>query len=135
MAAQGELSEARALQEEVVVGMRSLHGDTGQDTLRAINNLAGTVAAQGDLAGAVELLQSVITRISQEYGEHHPDCLDAMGNLAGVLWQGGDWAEAYEMQREVVELRRRLHGDADERTQTAAAVLEMMERDTSFSLG
>ena len=43
MAAQGGLVEARELQERVVEGMRALFGDAGAETLRAINNLAGTV--------------------------------------------------------------------------------------------
>jgi Tetratricopeptide repeat len=55
-----------------------------------------------------------------------------MGNLAAILWQEGDLAEAYELQRQVVELRRRIHGDADQATLIAAAVLETMERDTGF---
>jgi eukaryotic-like serine/threonine-protein kinase len=132
MAAQGELAEARQLQEEVVAGMRALDGETGRDTLRAINNLAGTIAAQGDLGAARELLQSVIAAIIDEYGEQHPDCLAAMGNLAGVLWQEGDHAEAYELQRQVVELYRRVDGAGDRTTLAAAAVLETMERDGGF---
>jgi len=77
----------------------------------------------------------VIAAIAHEHGERHPDCLAAMGNLAGVLWQAGDHAEAYELQRQVVELHRCVHGDDDRATVTALAVLEMMERDTGFSLG
>jgi tetratricopeptide (TPR) repeat protein len=112
--------------------MRALGGETGRDTLRAINNLAGTVAAQGDLAAARELLQSVISVMIGEYGEQDPDNLAAMGNLAAILWQEGDLAEAYELQRQVVELNRRIHGDADQATLIAAAVLQTMERDTGF---
>jgi hypothetical protein len=112
--------------------MRALDGETGRDALRAVNNLAGTVAAQGDLAGAGELLRSVIAALAGVHGEQHPDCLTAMGNLAGILWQGGDHAEAYELQRQVVELHGRVHGADDRAARAAAAVLEMMERDSGF---
>jgi ATP/maltotriose-dependent transcriptional regulator MalT len=111
--------------------MRALEGETGCLTLRAINNLAGTVAAQGDLAGARQMLRSVIAAIADQHGEEHPDCLAAMGNLAGLLWQEGDQAEAYELQRQVVELHRRLNA-GNPAAQTAAAILEMMERDSGF---
>ena len=67
-----------------------------------------------------------------EYGEQDPDNLSAMGNLAAILWQEGDLAEAYELQRQVVELHRRIHGDTDQATLIAAAMLETMERDTGF---
>ena len=142
LAAQGDLARARRLQEEVVAGLRAqgmraqgmrVHGvETGRDTLRAINNLAGTLAAQGDLAGARELLQSVISAMVRQHGEQHPDTLAAMGNLAAVLWQEGERAEAYELQRQVVELRRRTGDGTDQTALLAAAVLDMMERDTGF---
>ena len=40
--------------------MRELYGDTGLETLRAVNNLAGTISAQGDLDAACDLLEGVI---------------------------------------------------------------------------
>ena len=36
--------------------MRALYGDEGRDTLRAVNNLAGTVAAAGDAVAARAML-------------------------------------------------------------------------------
>ena len=108
--------------------MQALYGETGRDTLRAINNLAGTVAAQGDVAGARIALQRVIAITTREYGERDPDCITAMGNLAGILWQDGDWDEAYELQREVVDLHRQVHGNDAQATLMAAAILETMER-------
>jgi hypothetical protein len=98
MAAQGDLIEARELQERVVEGMRGIYGDHGLETCRAINNLAGTISAQGDLDTAHQLLQSVVATACREFGEDHPDTLTAMGNLAAVLWQQGDLDEAYALQ-------------------------------------
>ena len=113
-------------------GRRALFGDADLETLRAINNLAGTVAAQGDLTRARELLASVLAITCREFGEHHPDSLTTMSNLAAVLWQEGDRAEAYALQQQVVEMRRRIQGEDDPVTRAAAAVVEMMERDPGY---
>ena len=129
MAAQGDLAEARRLQECVLSGMGELHGDTGLETLRAINNLAGTVSAQGDFGAARELLEKVVATSCREFGEQHPDSLTAMGNLAAILWQQRDLGEAYALQQHVVETLRCVRGDGDQATLAAAQVLEMMERD------
>jgi Flp pilus assembly protein TadD len=115
-----------------VSGRRALFGDADLETLRAVNNLAGTVAAQGDFTRARELLASVLAITSREFGEHHPDSLTTMSNLAAVLWQEGDRAEAYALQQQVVEMRRREEGDNHEATRAAAAVIEMMERDPGY---
>jgi len=79
--------------------MRRLYGNNGLETLRAINNLAGTISAQGDLDTAHQLLQSVVAAACCEFGEDNPDTLTAMGNLAAVLWQQGDLDEAYALQQ------------------------------------
>src|SRR4029077_3637001 len=132
LAAQGNLEEARQLQEQVVRGRRALFGDTDLETLRAINNLAGTVASQGDFTRARELLASVLATTCCEFGEQHPDSLTTMSNLAAILWQEGERAEAYALQQQVLSIRRRVHGDEDEATVAAAAVLRTMERDVTF---
>jgi len=115
-----------------MAGRRSLFGEADLETLRAINNLAGTVASQGDLAAARELLEAVLATACREFGEQHPDSLTAMSNLAAILWQEGDRAEAYALQQHVAEMQSRVRGDSDAATQAAKAVLEMMERDTGF---
>src|SRR6202035_830954 len=120
------------LQEQVVSGRRAQFGDADLETLRAVNNLAGTIAAQGDFAGARELLASVLTTTCREFGEHHPDSLTTMSNLAAVLWQEGDRAEAYALQQQVVESWRRERGEDHEATRASAAVLDMMERDPGY---
>jgi hypothetical protein len=116
----------------VVGGRRALFGDADLETLRAINNLAGTVASQGDLAAARKLLEVVLATTCRNFGEQHPDSLTTMGNLAAILWQGGDRAEAYALQEQVLELRRVAQGEDDPATRAAAAALDMMERDPGY---
>jgi tetratricopeptide repeat protein len=99
------------------------------ETLRALNNLAATIASQGDLVAARVLLEGVIATTSRVFGEQHPDSLTAISNLAAVLWQEGDRAEAHALQQHVAETQGRLHGENSEAATAAAAVLAMMERD------
>ena len=112
--------------------MRELYGDAGVETLRAINNLAGTISAQGDLDAACDLLQGVVVSSCEVFGEQHPDSLTAMSNLAAILWQRADREEAYALQQHVVDIKRRVHGETDPATRAAAEILEMMERDRGF---
>ena len=113
-------------------GRQMLFGETDLETLRALNNLAGTIASQGDLAEARELLEGVVAISCRELGEQHSDSLTAMGNLAAILWQDGDRAEAYALQQQVVEMQSRIHGASSEPARAAAAVLAMMEREPGF---
>jgi hypothetical protein len=55
-----------------------------------------------------------------------------MSNLASILWQQGDRSEAYALQQHVVDMRRRVNGEADQATCAAAEVLGVMERDAGF---
>jgi len=98
----------------------------------AISNLAGTISAQGGFEAARDLLEGVIATSCREFGEQHAESLTAMSNLASILWQHGDRSEAYALQQHVVDLRRRVNGDADPATRAAAEVLEIMERDPAF---
>ena len=91
---QGDLEEARRLQEHIVAYAGETWGEDGRDALRALNNLAGTVAAQGDLLTARELLEQALREMSRLFGEDDSDSLAAMGNLASVLWQLGERDEA-----------------------------------------
>ena len=61
--AQGDLADARELEEEVLAASRGLLGEEHPDTLTSKNNLAATLWAQGDLAGARELQEAGAGRI------------------------------------------------------------------------
>ena len=55
-----------------------------------------------------------------------------MSNLASILWQRGDCGEAFALQQHVVDVRRRVSGEADQATRAAVEVLAIMERDEGF---
>ena len=90
------------MQEEVLARGREAWGENGRDTLRAMNNLAGTIAAQGDLAGRGRC--SIGDRdAAPGIGPNDPEALTVLANLAALLWQYGDRSEAYWLQQQVVD--------------------------------
>jgi tetratricopeptide (TPR) repeat protein len=112
LAASGELTLARRLQEDVVAAARRTLGAEHPATLTAIGNLAVTLQAQGDLAGASRLQRRLVDDSVRSLGEAHPDTLRAMNNLSVTLREQGDLAAALALQRQVVEgIRRSLGAD------------------------
>jgi hypothetical protein len=87
--AEGDLSGARALQEQVLKVSRRVLGEEHPDALTAMSNLALTLRAQGDHR-AREVQEQVLKVSRRVLGEEHPDTLAAMGNLAATLEAEGD---------------------------------------------
>ncbi|MGJ4730044.1 protein kinase domain-containing protein [Luteimonas sp. SDU101] len=111
MARMGELSEARALLEEVLAARRRVLGDEHAGTVASMSALATTMAMQGDLVPAVDLQRTVAEVQARRLGSEHPDTLAARGNLANMLSDRGDTAEAVGEAAAVAEARRRVLGD------------------------
>ena len=116
---QGDLGEARELQERVLEGCRRVSGEEHPDTLTSMNNLAVTLRAQGDLRGARELQEQVLETRRRVSGEEHPDTLASMNNLAVTLHAQGELRGARELQEQVLETRRRVSGEEHPDTLTS----------------
>ena len=124
--AQGNLPEAQALQERLlVVAIQALSDQTLPDMLSAANNLALTVHAQGNLPEARELQEGVLAMRRDLLGETHPDTRQAMNNLAMTLYAQGDLSEARALQELVLETSQDLFGDVHPVTLTAMNNLAM----------
>ena len=76
--AQGNLAGARKLQEQALEARAVRLGKEHPDTLRAMNNLAGTLYAQGDRVEARKLQELVLEARAEVLGKEHPDTLRAM---------------------------------------------------------
>ena len=83
VAQQGDLQGAREFQEQVLDASRRLLGKDHPDTLRAMNNLAGTLVSQGDLR-AREFQEQVLVACQRVLGPEHPSTLTAMLGVAVV---------------------------------------------------
>ena len=75
---QGDLGEARELQERVLEGCRQALGESHPNTFESMGNLASTLYAQGDLGEARALQERVLEGCRRVSGEEHPDTLTSM---------------------------------------------------------
>ncbi len=108
---QGELVDARGLQEKVLGICRRVLGDEHPDTLGSMNNLASTLSELGDASGAHELHEAALAVRRRVLGEEHPDTLASMNNLAMALKALGDATEARELFEAALAVSRRVLGD------------------------
>jgi tetratricopeptide (TPR) repeat protein len=109
--AQGKITEAVKLREEVLEKMRKIFGEEHPDTSTIMHNLASTYAAQGKMTEAARLQEEVLEKRRKILGEEHPDTLTTMHNLASTYWAQGKTTEAARLQEEVLEKRRRILGE------------------------
>jgi eukaryotic-like serine/threonine-protein kinase len=119
------LTEARALQENIVLLQRRLHGEENTDTLTSMSNLAETLRALGELTGARALEERVLEVRCRVLGEEHPDTLSSMGNLAMTLKAQGELASERALEERVLEVRRRVLGEEHPDTLTSMDNLAM----------
>ena len=78
--------------------MKQAFGEEHPDTLRSIDNLAGTYAKLGRWKEAEALEVIVVEKMKQAFGEEHPDTLISMLNLAATYWSQGQWKEAEALE-------------------------------------
>jgi Tetratricopeptide repeat len=100
--------------------------------LRAVNNLAGTVAALSDAYAAGAMLHETIATLTRVFGDEDGDTLTAMANLAALLWQCGERDDAFVLQERVFDALHRTRGTDDPATRDARAVLDSMLREIEF---
>ena len=116
---QGDLGEARELQERASEGCRQALGESHPDTFKSMGHLASTLYAQGALGEARRLQERVLEGCRRESGEEHPDTMTSMNNLASTLQALGDLRGARELQERVLEARRRMLGEEHPDTLTS----------------
>jgi formylglycine-generating enzyme required for sulfatase activity/MinD-like ATPase involved in chromosome partitioning or flagellar assembly len=119
------LTEARALQENIVVLQRRLHGEENPDTLTSMSNLAETLRALGALTDARALEERVLEVRRHVLGEEHPDTLSSIGNLAMTLKAQGELAGERALEEHVLESRRRVLGEEHPDTLSSMGNLAM----------
>jgi tetratricopeptide (TPR) repeat protein len=120
---QGQLDEARSLQEENVAIFRREFGDLFPPTTAAMGNLAVTARRQGDLDRARGLQERVLAIYQQTRGPDDRSTLRAASNLGVTLNGLGDSDAAEAIHRQVLEARRRVLGDDHPHTLQSLTVL------------
>lgn len=108
--AAGSFARARRNEEKALEAQTRSLGAEHPDTLRTLQNLAGTLSTQGDPAGARRLLDQALEAQTRLLGAEHPDTLATLQNLAVMLEAQGDFAGARRLYEQALEARTRLLG-------------------------
>lgn len=107
----GDFDKARALQEQVLDGLRRTNGDEHPSTTAVMSNLAVTRGRMGDLAGAQELQEAVLKNRWSSLGSEHSLTRTAMKNLAITLSKRGELVKGQELLEAALALDRDAFGD------------------------
>ncbi|MBK6938919.1 MAG: serine/threonine protein kinase [Planctomycetes bacterium] len=101
--ARGDLAEATALHERVVVAAEAEDGPTSLESDFARKNLASVLVARGEYARAEPLLRTAIEHESSVFGPRHEQTLATQWNLMQLLHQSARTAEAVELGERVLD--------------------------------
>ncbi|MFE2034451.1 tetratricopeptide repeat protein [Streptomyces scopuliridis] len=107
LTAQGQLSQARRLLEELVPRLGGILGDDHTDTITARHNLAGVLDDQGHHDKARTIYENILTILD----ENHPYTLTIRHNLAGVLHHPDHLDTARTIYEDVLTTRRKTLGE------------------------
>lgn len=128
----GKLSEARTMQEALVVRSEQLHGAEHFRTLAIRNNLGITLIKQGEYRLALEQYEQIVPLRERLLGATHRDTIASMSNLAALRGNLGDLEGALALQERLQALlTERLgaeHPSTLSQTNNAASTLFRMGR-------
>ncbi len=98
------------LEETLLRESQRLFGRDHDETIKAMNNFAGSLVEAGQFADAQHWYEQVVSATHQKYGLEDPRSLLAMRSLAGVRAARGDLPGAQETQERVFEIEQRIFG-------------------------
>lgn len=117
---QGNLEEARALDEAVLGEQRRFLGDDDPHMLMTAGSLGADLKALGRYRDALESDEQTYRAWLNLYGEDHPRTLAAANNLALARLLNGDFTRALQIDGETYERRRNTLGPTHPRTLDSA---------------
>jgi hypothetical protein len=119
----GQIQEARALQEQGIATSREVHGREHRKTIELEHDLTRTLSEFGEWQAAAQLGQRVVNAYRDVVGPEDPNTLMAMLDLAQSHIQMASLAPARKLQEAVLETQLRLEGD--EHPATLRAIVEL----------
>ncbi|MEG3626700.1 FxSxx-COOH system tetratricopeptide repeat protein [Streptomyces poriticola] len=96
----GRYGEAAELSRRMLAAVRELGGDTEEELLRTMGQVAIDRRSHGDFLGALEMAREVHERAVRAYGEEDPLTLVHTHNLAVALRSCGRYHEALTLDEE-----------------------------------
>jgi tetratricopeptide (TPR) repeat protein len=107
----GDLTEARALAQEVLDARTQLLGAEDPETLRAMGSLAAILYDCGELKEAQELEERALEAQARLAGWEDPDTLWLMEGLAATLHRQGELSRPLDLIERALPARQRQVGD------------------------
>ena len=99
---------------------RQALGETHEDTIDSMNNLATALFSEGNHEEAEPLCRQIVASTRHTFGDEDPKTLTAMNNLGMTLYSLGNLAEAERNLRQTLAGRRRVFGGDHRKTVTTA---------------
>ncbi|HLK66813.1 MAG TPA: serine/threonine-protein kinase [Bryobacteraceae bacterium] len=106
------------LERTVEIRRRAL-GESDNETLMSMNNLAVLYLQQGDAPRAEPLFARILEARRRLLGEENADTLVSMNNLAAVYRTEGKYAQAEPILIKALDIKRRVLGEVHHSTATA----------------
>ena len=107
----GDFPSSIAQLESVVATKRREFGESDEETLRSMTNLATVYGKYGQYESAAAQLESVLAAQRAIVGEEHPDTLNTMNSLAMAYLEQGHCDLAEPLFNKILSHRQRLLGD------------------------
>lgn len=124
----GSYAEAETHGRSAVTLFENELGTKAPMTLRALRDLALTIAYDSRFAESEELTRKVLDLETETLGENDPETLTTTNNLALVVKAQGHFADALPLFERVAAIRRRTLGIADRTTLISLSNLAMLLR-------
>ena len=121
-------AEARPHLEAAFEGFNKLEGLASENTLKALNNLAGLEFRSGRVQESEAPFRLIVEGRTALHGTDHPRTISAKSNLAAAMHWQEKWDEAASIYREVLAARRRLLGKDHPQTLRGLANLGELAR-------
>jgi tetratricopeptide (TPR) repeat protein len=125
----GDLTNAKALQADLVRDTRQAHGTAHPELFRVTVDLAHLLADDGDYESAERYQKDAIEGLKKLYGEAHHVTVQAMANLVSIYRYAGKLEEAESLARRSLALSERLSGTTHTRTLGIRAKLGVLAYD------
>jgi non-specific serine/threonine protein kinase/serine/threonine-protein kinase len=129
-------TDALAVQEQIVNGLKKTAGPHDERTVTAVYNLAIYRAKAGDHAGALPLLEQVFNERSKAHGATSVLALSTISDIAEVHQMMGHTTRALELQEDLVSKFAATLGDDNPQTLSARyrlACLHQLTGDTKLA--
>ncbi|MFD7314751.1 tetratricopeptide repeat protein [Streptomyces sp. NPDC059883] len=114
--AQGQLSQAGKVLEELVSRLGGALGEDHPNTILCRHNLARILDDQGDYDQARTIFEDILATQRDTLGEHHQNTLITRNNLALVLHSQGDYDQARTIFEDILATQRDTLGEHHQNT-------------------